>query len=510
MLFNSFAFILLFLPATAIGFFVLGRCSALAAAAWLMLASLFFYGWWNVNFLALLVPSIVGNYFAGLLLAALCARGRYRATRVALAVAVGANLLVLGYFKYFDFLVGSINAVADAHLPLAEIVLPLGISFFTFTQIAFLVDASRGEVTEVNPIHYGLFVSYFPHLIAGPILHHREMMPQFRDPETYRLQAANSAVGISYFAIGLFKKCVLADGFAPDAELIFHNAGSSIPLGMGAAWLGALAYTLQLYFDFSGYSDMAIGLSRMFGVRLPLNFASPYRSASIIEFWRRWHMTLSRFLRDYLYFPLGGNCKGPTRRHINLMVTMLLGGLWHGANWTFVIWGGLHGIYLVINHLWRGICPTALRNSLPAPARRALAVAVTFLAVVVAWVFFRAPDLTTAMKMLASMAGLHGLTGAKVEPGTSEMILHEMNFTETVTKWLEPLRYVVGLVVVFGLPNTQEFVEKLWIQDQSREWRPMVPLYWQPNALWGGVLGAMFVAAIVTFAHVSKFLYFQF
>jgi alginate O-acetyltransferase complex protein AlgI len=509
MLFNSFVFLLLYLPATVVGFFVLGRLNPLAAAAWLMLASLFFYGWWNFSFLLLLVPSIVFNYLAGWLLASLAARERRGATNLVLAVAVAVDLIVLGYFKYFDFFVTSINAVAGSYLPVLQILLPLGISFFTFTQIAFLVDAARGEVREVNPIHYGLFVSYFPHLIAGPILHHREMMPQFRDAATFRLQAENFAVGISYFVVGLFKKCVLADGFAPDAERIFTVAQSGTPLGMKSAWLGALAYTLQLYFDFSGYSDMAIGLSRLFGVRLPLNFASPYRSTSIIEFWRRWHMTLSRFLRDYLYFALGGNRKGRSRRYVNLMVTMLLGGLWHGANWTFVIWGGLHGFYLVVNHLWRAACSASWRGGLPAPLGRALATAMTFLAVMVAWVFFRAPDVATAGRMLAGMVGL-GSGGVPILPGTLELTLQQLGVAHRVVKWVEPMRYVVGLVIIFVMPNTQEFIERLWTSDHPSIGRPPFRIAWRPNAVWGGVLAAMTVCALVTFAHVSRFLYFQF
>ncbi len=273
-------------------------------------------------------------------------------TRALLFVAVAANLAALAYFKYADFFLRTAVNLTGADIPLLGVVLPLGISFFTFTQIAYLVDVHAGKVIERNPIHYGLFVTYFPHLIAGPVLHHAEMMPQFRLAEIYRPYLRNFAIGLTFLCLGLAKKVLVADSVAPLANAVF-GLGPEVELAASAAWLGVIAYTLQIYFDFSGYSDMAVGLSLLFGVRLPYNFNSPYQAWNITEFWRRWHMTLSRFLRDYLYVPLGGNRLGRTRRYVNLMVTMLLGGLWHGASWTFVVWGGLHGAYLVVNHAWQ-------------------------------------------------------------------------------------------------------------------------------------------------------------
>lgn len=305
MLFNSLLFILVYLPVVLAGFFAIGRKNAALAAGWLMLSSLFFYGWWNPKFVLLLLASAMFNFGIGYWMAR--SKGAMRGRL--LSVAVGADLLVLGIFKYLKFFIDNINQMGG-NVTLVSIVLPLGISFFTFTQIAFLVDTYRGLVREFNVIHYLLFITWFPHLIAGPVLHHKQMMPQFSLPETYRPNAESFSVGLTLFAFGLFKKVILADQISLYANPVFDTAGHGGPVLFSAAWAGALAYTLQLYFDFSGYSDMAIGLSRMFNVKLPLNFDSPYKSANIIEFWRRWHTTLSQFLRDYLYFPLGGNRRG--------------------------------------------------------------------------------------------------------------------------------------------------------------------------------------------------------
>ena len=300
MLFNSYAFIFLYLPLVLLGFFAIARIHQAWAAAWLALASLFFYGYWNPIYVGLLMASIVCNYGFGTWLGKAVAQRK----RI-LTLAVSADLLLLGYYKYANFFVDSVNTVSGSDWQVGNIILPLGISFFTFTQIAFLVDTYQGKVKEFNFIHYTLFVTYFPHLIAGPVLHHKEMMPQFALPATYRFNPENMAVGLTIFFIGLFKKVILADGLAEYVGPVFAAHGAGMQLSFIDAWGGALCYTLQLYFDFSGYSDMAIGLSRLFGVTLPLNFHSPYKSVNIVEFWRRWHMTLSRFLRDYLYIPAG-------------------------------------------------------------------------------------------------------------------------------------------------------------------------------------------------------------
>lgn len=519
MLFNSPAFIYFFVPIVLLGFFWIARLGHRLAAAWLMASSLFFYGWWNPAYVGFLLGSIFFNYGAGVVLAREANKSLQTRRRWPLIIAVAANLFLLGYFKYANFFLGSANAILTTNWSAGEIILPLGISFFTFTQIAFLVDAWRGIAREFNFIHYGLFVTYFPHLIAGPVLHHKEMMPQFARPETYRMNWENLAVGLTIFAIGLFKKVVLADGVAVYATPVFASAEQGLALGFLEAWSGALAYTLQLYFDFSGYSDMAIGLSRMFGVTLPLNFNSPYKSLNIIEFWRRWHMTLSRFLRDYLYFPLGGNRKGNARRYVNLMATMLLGGLWHGAGWTFVIWGCLHGVYLVINHTWHELKG---RFDLPTDRRwtRALAWSITFLAVIVAWVFFRAESLDAAWRMLVAMAGGNGIA----IPGEWSAALHwrinaafkalDIGFGHAgahVPDLIGWFQILACLMIALTMPNTQtlmacykpalDFISK----DVRATWYSF-----QPHAVWVGFTVFLLVAALTRGTAVSEFLYFQF
>lgn len=395
MLFNSYPFILLFLPVVLAGYFWLGRRGNLAPVIWLALASLAFYATGNWQFVALLLASIAFNYGVGWLLIAAQLLPSQR--RAALVLGVAGDLLVLGIFKYAGFAADNVNALTGTHLEV-HILLPVGISFYTFTQIAFLVDAWRGQVAAYALPHYALFVTYFPHLIAGPILHHKDMIPQFEQEKTRHPDAHLLLCGIIIFAIGLFKKTCLADGIQPLVALAFEARSP----GFDQAWLGALAYTFQLYFDFSGYSDMAIGISLMFGIFLPVNFNSPYKATSIVDFWRRWHMTLSQFLRDYLYIPLGGNRRGRVLRYVNLMITMLLGGLWHGAAWTFVAWGVLHGAYLCINHAFNALVPS-VPTLLAGPVRVAGTV-LTFLAVVIAWVFFRAESVASALRVLDAMA----------------------------------------------------------------------------------------------------------
>src|SRR5712672_1324555 len=395
MLFNSYQFIFLFLPITLIGYFVLVRLNHLARVIWLALASLVFYSVSNWQFVLLLLASVAFNYVIGLLL--ISKRPRPASRFAALTIGVGGDLLTLGYFKYAGFLAANFNAVFSTGFTV-NVLLPVGISFYTFTQIAFLVDAYRGNVARYALPHYALFVTYFPHLIAGPILHHKDMIPQFERAEAKRPDAHLILCGLIIFAIGLFKKTCLADGIQPLVSLAF---GPNAPT-FDQAWIGALAYTFQLYFDFSGYSDMAIGMSLMFGIFLPLNFNSPYKATSIIEFWRRWHMTLSQFLRDYLYIPLGGNRHGAARRYANLMITMLLGGLWHGAAWTFVVWGALHGAYLCVNHAWSNYGPAVAPRF--ARVGDTAAFVLTFVSVVVAWVFFRADRISSATFVLSRMA----------------------------------------------------------------------------------------------------------
>ncbi len=403
MIFNSNAFLLAFLPVTLLGFYAIGRRSHNAAIGFLALASLFFYAWWNVYFLPLLLGSILVNF----------AFGRYLAkhpTRPKISLGVAANLALLGYFKYANFFIDTTNVALSTDISLAQIALPLAISFFTFQQIAFLVDVYKGEAEETNLRDYVLFVSFFPQLVAGPIVHHREMMPQFAQAALSRISLRSLAVGLTLFSIGLIKKVGIADEIAAYSDPIFHRAESGEALTLFTAWGGALSYHFQIYFDFSGYSDMALGLACLFGIRLPVNFYSPYKAFNIIEFWHRWNITLSRFLRDYLYIPLGGSRHGVSRRYINLMATMLLGGLWHGAGWNFVVWGGLHGLYLIINHGWHALTAKRGRNpKVPSVAGRIAGTLITTVAVVFAWVFFRADTFNGAQTMIVGMAGLNGI-----------------------------------------------------------------------------------------------------
>ena len=518
MLFNSYVFLLIFLPITLAGFFQLARLNHAYAAGWLALASLFFYGYWNPAYVGLLLGSIVFNYALGLWIARAVSQRHSRRPKALLFFALTANLALLGYYKYANFFIANLNAVAGTGWSLGDIILPLGISFFTFTQIAFLVDTYQGKVREVNFIHYVLFVTYFPHLIAGPVLHHKEMMPQFAHAAPYRFNAENMAVGATIFFIGLFKKVILADGIAEHANAVFAAPAAGVSLSFFEAWAGALCYTLQLYFDFSGYSDMAIGLSRLFGIILPLNFHSPYKAVNIIDFWRRWHMTLSRFLRDYLYIPLGGNQKGKARRYVNLSLTMLLGGLWHGAGWTFIVWGALHGFYLILNHAWHAV-RRALGQDPNRPLSRpmhALCVLITFIAVVFAWVFFRANDLPTALIMVKAMLGSHGFA----LPDNLFTRLPALHGWLSAHGWFAPsngltpggmLNWIwILLLVVWFAPNTQTLLQAYKPASGVPHPPARSRLQWKPNLLCALLIWGLAFTALINLSKQSAFLYFQF
>jgi len=478
MLFNSYPFIFVFFPIVLFGYFAANRLGTTAPVIWLALASLVFYSFSNWPFVALLLASIAFNYFIGGLLISRNLRERPRFA--VLTAGVAGDLATLGVFKYAGFVVANVNAMFSTSI-VVNILLPVGISFYTFTQIAFLVDAYRGKVARYALPHYALFVTYFPHLIAGPILHHRDMIPQFESTDAKRINPRLILYGLIIFGIGLFKKTVLADGIQPLVATAFHQASPSFD----QAWIGALAYTFQLYFDFSGYSDMAIGISLMFGIFLPLNFNSPYKAVSIIDFWRRWHMTLSQFLRDYLYIPLGGNRHGSLLRYVNLMITMLLGGLWHGAAWTFVIWGALHGLYLCINHAWANYGPP-----IPAPMKRPAAILsflLTFLAVVVAWVFFRADSLGSATSVLSHMADPREIVFGRTEIAQSFMI-------------------AMYAALAWFTPNTQEIVG---YDHKNRSVGEVIgALTVRPTLLYGGA--AAFALGVLGIQQHSEFIYFRF
>jgi len=391
MLFNSYIFIFAFLPITFfLYFFLLEKRLLVGAKGLLVFSSLFFYSWWNIAYLPLIMGSMLFNYVVGNSL-----NENFKKVRIhkksLLAVGIIANLSLLGYFKYSDFLIENFNLAFHGSIPLLHLALPLAISFFTFQQIAYLVDSYRGETAEYDFLNYALFVTFFPQLIAGPIVHHKEMMPQFASKWNLVKNYKNIALGLFIFSMGLFKKIVIADTFAVWATNGFDKTEI---LNFIEAWSASLSYTFQLYFDFSGYTDMAIGAALLFNIKLPINFNSPYKALDIQDFWRRWHITLSRFLRDYIYIPLGGNRKGSFRTYSNLMTTFILGGIWHGAGWTFVFWGFLHGLALVIHRFWK-----ALGFTMP----KLLAWFITFNFINIAWVFFRAKEWDDAIKVLKGM-----------------------------------------------------------------------------------------------------------
>jgi len=506
LLFNSTVFLFAFLPITLFGFFLIARLrGAVAAKAWLAAASILFYGWWNPIYLPLIIGSMVVNYGVGSYLQSANVRSwvalripvwprntnAVKVRRAVLIAGIVFNLGLLGYFKYVDFFIGTVNTVADANLSLFHIVLPLGISFFTFQEIAYLVDSYQGKQTWHSFLDFSLFVSFFPQLIAGPIVHPSEILPQFERKRTYRFWLSPFIGGLTVFLLGLAKKVLLADTFGSYADPVFEAAAGGAKLTFFEAWAGTLAYTLQLYFDFSGYSDMAIGLGRMFGIELPLNFNSPYKARSIIEFWRRWHMTLSRFLRDYIYVPLGGNRKGELRRYANLMGTMLLGGLWHGAAWTFVLWGGLHGAMLAVNHVW---------NRLRMPSLGLLGGALVMLGVIAGWVLFRATSFDAAAAVYQGMIGLNGATLPAqivgIVPGL-ENFVHGVGRLPylgdaTVMGAVEVFAMLVlGFVIVWLTPNIHEMSSRT-------------------RLILAGMLLPLLIQRVLFSGAASPFLYFQF
>ena len=511
MLFNTFGFIFVFLPTTLAGFFLLSRRCEFLGAGWLVLASLVFYAAWNPLYLWLLLGSIAFNFLIGRGLAPNVGLLFTASRNVLLVCGVSGNLLLLGYYKYANFFIDNVNNLTGSAISFGTIILPLGISFFTFTQIAYLVDAYRLKAQEPRLLHYALFVTYFPHLVAGPILHHAEMMPQFTRYDVYRFDATRLTVGLVYFSIGLVKKVVLADGIAPFVGPVFDAAERAGHPMLLDAWSGALAYTFQLYFDFSGYSDMAIGLSWMIGIALPLNFNSPYKATSIIDFWRRWHMTLSRFLRDYLYIPLGGNRYGNNRRYINLMLTMIIGGLWHGAGWTFVVWGGLHGAYLAVNHAWlalRGRIHVARMDR----AENIIAWVLTFGAVVVGWVFFRAHTLAGALQILRGMVGDYGCALPSGWLGCTD--LSQVAGTQIANGQLAWI-WCGGLAAIaLLLPNTQEIMRN----HLTGITRPSDPpngfaataISFSSTPLWAVFTAVLMAVGLISLPQPTSFLYFNF
>ena len=516
MLYNSFPFIFVFLPIALLGFHLSRRLSSHAPQLlWLFVISCIFYAQWHKSHLVILLFSIIFNFSVGVTIS------RGVKPKILMAVGIAVNLAILFYFKYTIFFLDTLSDIFQTSAPdeigIKQLALPLGISFFTFQQIMYLTDAYRGRLAGNDPLRYAVFVTFFPQLIAGPIVHHETLSRQLAGKNPRKVRSYNLAIGGSLFVLGLFKKVVLADNLAPYSDVIFAAAERGDAIDMLSAWLATLAYSFQIYFDFSGYSDMAIGLGRMFGIRLPVNFNSPYKAVSISDFWRRWHITLSTFLRDHLFIPLGGSHNGAARTALSLSVTMLLGGLWHGASWTFVLWGGAHGVMLVINHIWRRIVGNRGTYSWAKP----VCVLVTFLAVSFAWVLFRAQSLGAAVQIYTALLG-----GTSVFDSTAAMALtgaplHKVAAGLPMVAALvaqEPgsAAIVGGFGLVFGvlllawaLPNSQSLMQYKGATVRGTVW---AFLRWRPSLPWLITLLVLFQLSMVCLAKIDirPFTYFAF
>jgi len=511
MLFNSYIYILVFLPLVATTYYVAGaRLHRKLSIAWLVVASLFFYGWWNPVYLSLIIGSAVFNFAVG---GRLGGSSSKQARLTLLIAAITLNLSLLGYFKYANFFIDNINLVFGTEVALGSIFLPLAISFFTFQQISFLIDSYRGQIKDFSFIHYMLFVTFFPQLIAGPIVHHAEMMPQFDKDETYKLRLRNIELGVSIFAIGLFKKVVIADHFSAYARPIFDAVDGGVTLTMLDYWLGAMAFCLQLYFDFSGYSDMAIGSARLFGIKLPINFYSPYKALNVAQLWRRWHMTLTRFVTAYVFMPMmlkrrkqaiqtnaseqqvfWATVAYPT------VVTFLLIGVWHGAGWNFAIFGLLQGIFIVVNNLWQRFRKNTLKQNLHETTLigRAASRGLTVMVATYSMVFFKAATTSGAMMMAGGMLGLDGFSLDSSVIDARSLLLYAAG----------------GFSIIFLLPNTQQL-----FVDYEPSLEPLRPnearwglekLKWKPSGRWAIYCSGLFITALLNMSKVSEFIYFQF
>lgn len=478
MLFNSYEFILYFLPLSVIVYFILNKYKLIQLSkAWIVLMSLIFYSWWNIKYLPLILISMLFNYAIGSTLNNSDNESLKINRKAVLVFGISANLLLLGYYKYFDFFITNTNSLFGTSFPLLNIILPLGISFFTFTQITYLVDAYRKVVKELDLLNYALFVTFFPHLIAGPILHHKDMMPQFASLKNKILNYKNISTGIFLFVVGLVKKVIIADALA---SLVHTGFDLYHPLTFVEAWLVSLSYTLQLYFDFSGYTDMALGAALMLNIKLPINFNSPYQAVNIQDFWRRWHITLGNFLKNYVYIPLGGNRNGTFNTYKNLFITFVICGIWHGAGWLYITWGALHGAAIVINRAWQ-----KLGIKLP----KVIAWFLTFNFVNIAWVIFRAPSFSAAKLILKGMFGFNGMIIPKIYHG-------ELRFDGSFD-WryytMTVIIMIIAFLVVLIAKNSNYLASKF-----------------KPTATYAIILSFIFCWILFNMSKVSEFLYFNF
>ena len=531
MLFHAYEFIFLFLPISVAGFYFLISRRTRAAMAWLILCSLFFYGCWNPAYLPLILVSCFINYVFGRKL-------QQTPSRLILTLGVGFNLALLGYFKYAVFVSGVFADVTALNWRIEDIVLPLGISFFTIQQIAYLVDAKEKRTSEHGWLEYLLFVTFFPQLIAGPIVHQSEMMPQFHRRHI-GFKKINLAIGVTIFVLGFIKKVVIAETFAGYASPMFNAASDGAVITLLEAWGGAVSYTFQLYFDFSGYSDMAIGIARMFSIRLPINFNAPFRATSIIEFWKRWHMTLTRFINTYLFNPLAlsaSRARGAAKKSLNpgndagaffnilavpTLFSMFAAGIWHGAGWTFLVFGVLHGVYLVMNHGWRLFTHNAVwKKRIPKPLGLALTWSLTFLCVVISFVFFRAADIDTALNIILGLVGADGrvvLTYSYLKAlPVFEAIFSSVKASDVALPYFagreQIMMIVAGLLIVWFAPPAQSWMARYYLAPKHGKrglW--MKKWYqWRPSILWALVSIFGLCAGLLSALQPTEFLYFQF
>ena len=542
MLFNSYEYILVFLPVTVIVFLALGRSSRPLALGWLILASVCFYAWWRPLNVAIIAPSIAINYALGRVLLGLAGDpGRARRRTLLLALGIAFNVCFLGYFKYANFAVSVVDDLSGQDFVFKQVILPLGISFITFQKIAFLIDVAGGRIKSFTLRDYLLFVMFFPQLIAGPIIHYGETIPQFQRA-TCRFDRTLFAVGITLFCFGLFKKVVLADGMAAHVTPVFAYAASGAEATFLQSWLAAVGFTLQIYFDFSGYSDMACGAALFFGIRLPINFDSPLKATNIIDFWLRWHITLTRFLTAYIYNPMALTLtRARAARRLPMLrardshplaflhvlvfptvTTMLISGLWHGAGYTFILWGLLHGVYIVVNHLWRQYGPRpapADPAGEPRPAAQLAGFALTFLAVVAGMVLFRAPDLASAGNILGGMVGLNGIGLPGARFGAAAM--HLLDGVVPANVFAPAAATLLALLAIaLLLPNSVQILsayEPVLYTPKRPATLPGVlpaalrrPLYWRPTVAWMVLFAAIAAVSMIRLTGRSEFLYWQF
>ncbi len=542
MLFNSFEFLFLFLPVALFGFYLLGSRSRTSAIRWLIFASLVFYAWWRPVNVLIIAPSIVVNFVLARILLRINTRvGSRRTSAAVLLVGISFNIVFLGVFKYTDFILGTINDVFGTNFVLLHIILPLGISFITFQKIAFLIDVQAGRVKSFTFQEYCTFVLFFPQLVAGPIVHYREMMPQFH-AALCRFDKDHCAIGLTLLVFGLFKKVVLADHVALFVTPIYNEAAAGARVSFISAWMAAIGFTLEIYFDFSGYTDMALGLARFCGIKLPPNFSSPLRATNIIDYWLRWNMTLTRFLTGYIYNPMvlwltrrrltkGKSAFGGRDTTIGAFVsllmfptviTMFISGLWHGAGYGFIVWGLLHGIYLTVNHGWRVFAARLWSNRqrydrIMNPAGWII----TFVSVTTAMVFFRAPTITSAIDVVKGIIGLNGITlpqalfnhlwrftsalhgiGVMPDAGSSQ------DFLKT-TMWISVLMFIA-----LGCPNTLQILARyepaLGVKAQPTKLALGKILEWEASLPWAIAMSAIAVIAVVSIGGPSEFLYWQF